>query len=396
MGHDSKFDIYLNSLSPKPKKRISLSDPKIGYLRKTPYGPIWVVDWNYQSGDRHGSYELAKAGLVDRLINDSLAEFAISDATILDTETTGLAGGTGTYAFIIGAGFWCDDKFIVRQYLMRDFNEESAQLSAFAEDFTGSIVTYNGKCFDIPLLVNRYRIHRQSPPVENVPHLDMLFPSRRIWKRHLGAFKLAEIERQILGHARVDDVPSHLIPGIFFDYLQNRDESLLYPILNHNRDDILSLYQVASIAADLPARLKNTGSNDDDLLLSIAEICFIQRQYEMALEYLHMVNTNFASESAVRQTARLKAIIYKKLNRWHEALKAFDSDFAINPEIYSLVESAKLREHKMKDPQGALQDVKRAETLLELEAALDPKTERLAREFAHRKARLLAKIIRPK
>ena len=134
-----------------------------------------------------------------------------------------LAGGTGTYAFIIGAGFWRDDEFVIRQYMMRDFNEEPAQLTALMEDFTGSVITYNCKCFDLPLLNNRYRLHRFESPFEKVQHLDMLFPCRRIWKRTLPGFKLTQVEESILHYARQDDIPSHMIPSIFFDYLQTRN-----------------------------------------------------------------------------------------------------------------------------------------------------------------------------
>jgi hypothetical protein len=395
MGLDSKFDIYLNSLKTNtPRKKNTKNQPQLGYIRQTAHGEVWVVDWVFPLGYIHGSYPIKKVTSVHQLIDFSIPDFNPSLATVIDTETTGLAGGTGTYAFIIGIGFWSGDDFIVRQYLMRDFNEEPAQLRAFAEDFTGSLISFNGRCFDMPLLTNRFKLHRFERPFAGTDHLDMLFPSRRIWKRHLPSFKLSVLERDILGFARVDDIPSHLIPSLFFDYLQNRDETILHPILHHNRNDIISLYQLTAVAGDIVNRICESGGNDDNLIVSLAEIYFNLRQYDKTIDLLNKVNRQFADKGTINRAGQLKAIALKKINHWDEAIEAFLEVSRASQEIQALIESAKLYEHKKRQPQKALDLVNRAESIIEFAEIKGDNVRLILAELYHRKRRLLNKINR--
>jgi len=393
MDLDSKLNIYLKSVGVKPAKTVRRQPPRIGYLRQTPFGEIWIVDWEYEQGQLHGGQEIKKISEIHSLLDAKLGKFDPSAATIIDTETTGLAGGTGTYAFIIGIGFWQGDKFIVRQYMMRDFNEEPAQLTALAEDFSGSLISFNGKCFDLPLLLNRYRLHRFEPPFENTPHLDMLFPSRRIWKRNSPGFKLTQLEERVLGYARDGDIPSYLIPSIFFDYLQTQDETLLYPILNHNRDDVLSLYQLVVIASAIIDQCLENDYNDDDLLLSIAEIFFNQGRYEQAIKITDKIKSKYASDNAINQASRLKAFSYKRLRMWEKAVKVFLNLYDRKPDINIAIEIAKLYEHRLRDLQKALEIVDQAESIMEFMAILGLETASKI-DLTHRKKRLLIKASR--
>lgn len=394
MNLESKLDIYLKSPSVKPVNYVKKHPPRLGYLRNTPYGEVWIVDWTFEAGYLHGRFEVEKLSRINSLIDFNLMGFNPARATVIDIETTGLAGGTGTYAFIIGAGFWKGRRFVIRQYLMRDFNEESAQLYAFTEDFSGNMISYNGRCFDVPLLINRFRLHRFDNPFENASHLDMLFSCRRIWKRHLSSFKLTDIEMSVLGYARQDDIPSYLIPSIFFDFLQNRDETTLFPILNHNRDDILSLYQLTTMTSALVGQNIRCGSNDDELLLSLAEICFNARQYRKAIALTQKINQDFASQETLGKTAKLKAMAYKRLGMWNKAVGAFTDVHRFNPEIHSLIELAKLYEHKSKDIRKALEIVTKAETLLELEEIDGADHTSILSTLAYRKLRLERKLSR--
>jgi uncharacterized protein YprB with RNaseH-like and TPR domain len=140
MGLDKKLEIYLQSSLSKKKKISRSKSPQIGYIRRTPRGEVWVVDWLFDEGHRHGSFELQKIENIHHLLDFSLPQFNPTLATVVDTETTGLAGGTGTYAFIIGAGFWRNDQFIIRQYVMRDFNEEAAQLKALLHTMANALI----------------------------------------------------------------------------------------------------------------------------------------------------------------------------------------------------------------------------------------------------------------
>jgi len=391
MAGDSRFDLYFPA-SPKRSSRNRREDvPILGYLRNTLAGKVWVVDWRIPAGARHGGTEIRKRNSLNPLVDKSLEAFSPAAAAIIDTETTGLAGGTGTYAFIIGAGFWEKNTLVVRQYLMREFNEEPAQLRAFAEDCRRQLISFNGKCFDLPLLANRYRINRLNFPLETAAHLDMLFCSRRIWKRHCDSFRLVDLEKRLLGFARTDDVPSHMIPSIFFDYLQNRDETLLYPILNHNRDDILSLHQLTIAASETISNLLEKGGNDDDLILSTAELLFMSGRLGEALHLLGKINPSFASKPTLIQSLKIKAYIFKKLCRWEAALDTYLQLARLDRGISALVESAKLWEHRLKNPAAALDSVRRAEIAVEFDEYSGGKRT-IAEELSRRKGRLLRKL----
>ena len=127
----------------------------------------------------------------------------------LDTETTGLAGGTGTYAFLIGVGSITDDGFRLRQYFMRDYHEEASVLASLAEHLSqfDVLITYNGKAYDQPLLETRYRMVRSRPPFARLEHLDLLFGARRLWKLRLDSCRLVDLENQVLGVERQGDLP---------------------------------------------------------------------------------------------------------------------------------------------------------------------------------------------
>ena len=159
----------------------------------------------------------------------------------LDTETTGLAGGTGTYAFLVGVGSVEPDAVVVEQYFMRDFDEEPALLAVLGPRLTEAtaVVTFNGTGFDLPLLETRFVLGRRRWP--DVAHIDLLAPARRVWSAALGDCRLSTLERDVLGVVREDDVPGWEIPARFFAYLRDRQPGRLRPVFAHNRDDVLSL-----------------------------------------------------------------------------------------------------------------------------------------------------------
>ncbi|HEX2522413.1 MAG TPA: ribonuclease H-like domain-containing protein, partial [Terriglobia bacterium] len=171
----------------------------------------------------------------------------------LDTETTGLSGGTGTVAFLVGVGRWSASGFTVEQYWMRDYNEERAVLLALRESLEDAevLVTFNGKAFDIPLLQSRFVLARQRWPLAGAVHLDLLHPARRIWKLRLGVCSLANLESQILGIERENDIPGHLIPQVYFRYVRTRNPQGIGSILRHNRQDIETLARLALRMAEI-------------------------------------------------------------------------------------------------------------------------------------------------
>jgi uncharacterized protein YprB with RNaseH-like and TPR domain len=218
-----------------------------GEVVDTGAGSLLVVRQEYPTGHRHGRVALDG---VRRAPLDVLARLARLPSPppdpdrllFLDTETTGLAGGTGTYAFLVGAGWLEDDRFVVTQYFMRDLDEEPALLAALAPvvERAEALVTFNGGGFDLPLLETRFVLARRRWP-GMLPHLDLLRPARRVWATSLEDCRLGTLERRVLGLARESDVPGGLIPTLYFDWLRLRRGAPLARVFAHNRDDVLSL-----------------------------------------------------------------------------------------------------------------------------------------------------------
>ena len=161
----------------------------------------------------------------------------------LDTETTGLSGGAGTLAFEIGLGVIDARGMVIRQYVMRDYGEESAMLAEIASLLPrfDTLVTFNGKSFDIPLLESRMVMHRIRVHLTDWPHLDLLHACRRVYKLRLGRCSLSALEEAVLGESRTDDLPGAQVPQRYFDYLRTREFALLEDVLRHNRQDVESL-----------------------------------------------------------------------------------------------------------------------------------------------------------
>jgi hypothetical protein len=218
-----------------------------GELLDTGQGSVVVVRREYPLGHRHGGERLgdvlaAPWSLLARTARID-AEIAGADGLLfLDTETTGLAGGTGTYAFLVGAALVERDRVVVTQFFMRDFDDEPALLTALEPLLTraGAIVTFNGTAFDLPLLETRFVLARRRWPAA-LAHLDLLRPARRVWTGWLTDCRLATLESAVLGLAREDDVPGAMIPLLYFDYLRSRRAGPLRRVFDHNRHDVLSL-----------------------------------------------------------------------------------------------------------------------------------------------------------
>src|SRR5262249_33194494 len=153
-----------------------------------------------------------------QLLTGKQIECDPSRIAFLDTETTGLSGGTGTYAFLVGIGTWRSSGFLVEQFFMRNFDEEAAVICPLEERLSQVkvVVTFNGKCFDLPLLESRFVMHRRDWPLADGIHLDLLHPSRRLWKLRLKDCSLANLEREVLGFEREEDIPGYLIPQVYF------------------------------------------------------------------------------------------------------------------------------------------------------------------------------------
>ena len=176
----------------------------------------------------------------------------------IDLETTGLSGGAGTVAFLVGCGFYDLGAFQVRQFLLTSYSAERALLTAVAEFFDDAelIVSYNGKTFDVPVMETRWQFHRMEMPLEGVPHFDALHTARRLWKPRAedpadGGCRLSTLERTLFDVRRVGDVPGFEIPSRFFQFMRTGDPRPLEPVLEHNRLDLVSLAAVTARAVRL-------------------------------------------------------------------------------------------------------------------------------------------------
>jgi hypothetical protein len=218
---------------------------------ETSAGRTFRIEQAYPADHRHGRRRLDELSnfppeFAAKVAQDpSLGQVGLNDLVFLDTETTGLVGGAGTLAFLVGLGFFTDQGFELRQYFLRDPGEELSMLLALERDLSGraAFVTFNGRTFDVPLLEMRYSIGaRKQWSLTTWPHFDLLYASRRLWRRSLPNCKLSTIEMSVLEVERTDeDVPGELIPGMYLDYLRSGDAGEMRKVIYHNAVDILSL-----------------------------------------------------------------------------------------------------------------------------------------------------------
>jgi uncharacterized protein YprB with RNaseH-like and TPR domain len=340
--------------SPAFHRTGSLEDLLGGVVEETERGRILVVRRRFEAGHFHGRQLLdAARGMADAplaLLTRTGAPPAGPRLLYLDTETTGLSGGTGTYAFLVGVGFFEGETFEVRQYFMRDLDEEPALLAALdplLRDMDG-LVTYNGTGFDVPLLETRFVLARRRWP-EAAFHLDLLPAARRLWSGRLPDCRLGTVEQHALGFTREGDLPGALIPSVYFEYLRRKAPGELPRVFEHNRHDILSLAALAGWVADAVARapVPELGAEELAGLGRLWEAVDADRGeacYRMALD------GGLASPARERLLARL-AWREKRRSRW-DASRVLWEAAARGARIFDArpwEEMAKIHEHRLRD-----------------------------------------------
>jgi uncharacterized protein YprB with RNaseH-like and TPR domain len=243
----------------------------------TRYGECLVIERRYESDRGHGAVQIGDCELADlaplTVLDPSLSlarhehsvvagidpsAFSRREAqspriVFIDLETTGLTGGAGMVAFLVGCGYFDLGAFQVRQFLLTSHSAERALLAACAEFFddVDLIVTYNGKTFDLPVMETRWLFHRMQPSLDGVCHFDMLHPARRLWRSDEQGCRLSTLERTLFDVRRTGDVPGLEIPSRFFHFVRSGDPCPLEPVLEHNRIDLVSLAAVTAHAARL-------------------------------------------------------------------------------------------------------------------------------------------------
>jgi uncharacterized protein YprB with RNaseH-like and TPR domain len=380
-------------------KGVSRNSPRLrgapdslpGQEIETEFGKHYEAETFYPAHRRHGSADISELAEMPADLLETLSHGAVRDVpprewAFLDTETTGLAGGTGTCAFLVGVGCITREGFRVRQFLMRDYGEEAsllAALSQYLEPFR-VLITYNGRAFDQPLLETRYRLHRTRPPFTRfVDHVDLLHGARRLWKLRFANCRLVELEQQVLGYEREGDVPGALIPMLYFDYVHSGQGAPLLPVFEHNALDILSLACLTSIVPHAFRDPANAPLRHGSEMTGIGRWLRAAGELEQARNLFKRAVDAGLPDDLLFRTLWDTAALERKLGCVDAALAVWN-DLAIskNPfRVKALEELAKHQEHHLKNPAHALELTRRA-LALEGSASLRKREERLAKRIA--------------
>jgi uncharacterized protein YprB with RNaseH-like and TPR domain len=327
-----------------------------GRLQATPYGDAFVVETLYTPDYRHGRLGLWTTASLHTMADwagvPHLAGCESPGLVFLDTETSGLAGGTGTYAFLIGAGRFQGDHFHLAQFFMRDPAEEPAQLAALIDFLQpcDTLVTFNGKSFDVPLLNTRYTVHGRSTPLASPAQLDLLHLARRLWRDRLPSRALGQLEIHILGAQRThEDVPGWLIPNLYFDYLRSGDARPLQGVFYHNAMDVLAMAALLTHMAQLLADPFNTAIEHGLDVVALGKLFEDLGRLEAAVQlYERGLAYNNLPEESYWQTQRRLSFAQRRRGDLAGALDTWRLA-AEGRQIYAYIELAKYYEHQARD-----------------------------------------------
>ena len=377
-------------LQPNPGKVQPLEELVPGRTLETIFGEIFSLNHTYPEDRQHGHLPLKP--LTD---HHWLAQWAKAPATpeleslvFLDTETTGLSGGTGTMPFMIGAGRFIENQFVVEQFFVRNPAEETAQLAALSEFVEGveGIVTYNGKAFDLPIINTRYIMQRLSNPFSAATHFDLLPYTRRIWKSRLGQCNLGNIERHVLGFEREqEDIPGYLVPDFYREYLFTGDATHMPGIFYHNEIDVLSLSALFSWLAAILEDPSDERFTDPGDLLSVGRVLEVLQREHLAEQVYASDRLLQFSETDRQKSLLLRAGLQKRRGNLAEA-SALWQEAASGGSLEALIELAKFFEHQRCDYEAALRFTDQAICLCSDSS--------LTSQLLHRKSRLEAKVLR--
>ncbi|MDF1545598.1 MAG: ribonuclease H-like domain-containing protein [bacterium] len=354
-------------------------------------GSVCFVSETFLPGYRHGAVEFQppeKAQLLPMApfsIKVDTDQVGFESLLFFDTETTGL-GGSGAVAFLIGVGSVTESGFEVRQYLIPDFGDESAMLELLLDEFSAdkTLVSFNGKSFDLPLLESRMIINRAARKVAHKHHIDILHASRRLFKRRLKDCTLVNLEEKLFGFQREDDIPGFLIPATYFDWIHDREIGELKNVMQHNRLDILSLYFILTLLAD---SYNQQGENLDAVadLYSLSRLFGRQKLTQKAHGICHRIELE--SNGHEQEISFYNSLMFKRGGDTPRAVRIWTdlstSDTRVS--IKACIELSKYLEHNQRDFPEALRMAERAFRLSEANCGR-------TKEIEHRLARLRKKM----
>ena len=354
---------------PPRDRRLTLEQVIGGYEVVNSAGAFVKKDqlfpWDYQHGNVRFSQKIDTHTLHQSARID-YAPDALERMLFIDTETSGLSGGAGTFAFLIGVGCFREGGFLLEQLIIRDPSEEMAMLLHLAHMVKPDtiFVSFNGKSFDIPLVQNRLVLNKLPVHLRELAHVDILHISRKLWRRTLPSCTLKELEVAILGFPRSsEDVPGWMIPDIYFEYLRTNDPARLSDVIYHNAQDIVSL---AALMIHI-SRLFEFDQSDEDIstddLFAISRVYWDLGSHDIAEKISQRIlNRELTSAQLLSANAmlgqyhKLKKSLPKALTHWEIA--------AAQGDPYACVELAKYYEHKQCDFLIALVWCEKCSTIL--------------------------------
>lgn len=332
-----------------------------------PREPLQFLENGYPLDARYGRINIASGLEIDGEILSCLSQDSafngldLSTALFIDLETTGLSGGTGVIPFNVGMGYYRDDKFYVAQYFLGELAEEERMIQELGQFFEEmnfqSVVTYNGKAFDIPLLETRFILYRQHLLLSELPHLDFLFPARRLWRHKHESCRLFHLAQHVVQAQRSEDIPSAEIPWRYFQYIQTGNYDLIEPILYHNQEDILSLLGVVIIGAHIFSEDPELCMGDamdfygaGKILESIGDVKKSLQFFQRALD------GNLTDEVSLEAKKRLSSH-FKRNEEWEKAVPIWEEiagAHVVTPvQLHSIRELAMYFEHRLKNYEEA-------------------------------------------
>lgn len=365
-----------------------------GELAETPFGEAFVAEEFFSADHVHGSAPLRFPPAMDKVAawgrDSRMAAIDSEGFLFLDTETTGLAGGTGTYAFLIGVGRFEEEGFRLRQFFLRDPIEEPAMLAAL-ESFavpSDALVSFNGKSFDMPLLNTRYLSNAAPFPFGDMAHLDLLHLARRLWRDLLPSRALGDLERDVLHMERSEeDIPGWMIPQMYIDYLRSGDARPLRGVFYHNLMDILSMASLLDLMARKLALPLDGEVEHHAELYAIGRLFADLGFSDEAIEVFENALEHVLPEDHQFQLVENLACLHRRRGDYDAALKLWEGA-AKEGHVYAHVEIAKYYEHRAGDLAVAASYTRAAFELIRSPKA--PRYERLHWQplLEHRLARL--------
>lgn len=382
---------------PRPRGAHSIEQVVPGRFHTTPEGETYIVETTYPAGYRHGHAPLPLAASLETVAEwakePRLAHSDPGRLVFLDIETTGLSGGTGTYAFLVGIGRFDGDRFSLTQFFMRDPMEEAALLSAlmqFLQPLDG-LVTFNGKAFDAPVLRTRYIVNGYAVPFSSAAHLDLLPLARRLWRERLESRALSSLETHILKATRTEeDIPGWLIPQMYFDYLRSGDARQLKGIFYHNAMDVVAMAALLNHTVQMLDQPFVFAVEHGLDLIAIGRLYEdLGRLDEAARLYARGVEQE-VPEAILYETVRRLSFVQRRRGDVQSAVQLW-REAAHTRQIYAYVELAKYYEHMMRDYAEAERQTRAALAIVRSPGYPPETGRRWMKGLEHRLARLETK-----